>query len=291
MLDGFLNLLKPPGMSSFDAIRFLKKLLPKAHKIGHMGTLDPLAAGVLPIGLGAATRLFDYVSDKEKHYIAEIRFGAETSTQDAAGFVTKTAPPPETDAVLALLPRFVGEIEQVPGAYSAIHVGGRRSYELARAGEAAPLPPRRVQIHAIEPLGSLSPHSLTLSIRCGRGTYVRSLAEDLGRAAGSRAYLAMLLRAESGPFTLEEAQSPAELLAAAESGNWPLLPMDFPLSALPGVVLPETLLKKVQNGAAIPNEGGVPEGSACRVYVGPRFAGIARASESFLRFQAMLLRQ
>ncbi|MDR3085622.1 MAG: tRNA pseudouridine(55) synthase TruB [Christensenellaceae bacterium] len=291
MLDGFLNFLKPPGMSSFDAIRFLKRLLPKGHKIGHMGTLDPLAAGVLPIALGGATRLFDYVSNKEKRYIAEIRFGAETSTQDAAGIITKTAPPPEIDAVLPLLPCFIGEIEQIPSPYSAIHVGGRRGYELARAGEAVVMPPRRVRIDAIEPLGSFSPNSLTLSVRCGRGTYIRSLAEDIGRAAGSRAYLAMLLRAESGPFTLENAQSPAELLAAAEPCKWQLLPMDFPLEALPKAVLPESLLKRVQNGAAVPNEFGIAEGNCCRVYIGPRFAGIARVQEGFLRFQAMLLRE
>lgn len=290
-LNGFLNVYKPAGMSSFQAVYLVRKLLPKGWKIGHMGTLDPQAEGVLPIGIGTATRLFDYVTDKQKTYRAQLLVGTQTDTLDQAGQVVLTAPPVSEDALKAVLPRFLGVIEQIPPVYSAIHVGGKRLYQLAREGKAdeAAIPARNVEIFDIQWLGQSGENRYTLEITCGKGTYIRTLCADIAKAAGSVGSLTRLIRTAAGIFTLNNAISPEQITVDALPGL--LLPPDAPLAHLPEIRLPVEALHKVRNGNRISGAFAVPQQAPVRVYVDDRFAGIAQYDGEALSFKAMLLKE
>ena len=296
-MDGFINLLKPPGMSSNDAVGFARRLLPRGTRVGHGGTLDPDAAGVLPLCVGRAARLFDYIIDKKKTYIAELRLGVETDTQDAGGRILSrrdAAGVSEAD-VRAVLPRFTGEIDQVPPAYSAIKRDGKRMYDLARRGEAVELAPRRVTVYGMEYLGRTGGERHMLRISCGKGVYIRTLCHDIGRALGVGGHMAFLLRSEAGSFAIEESASLEELKAAADEGGLErlLLPMDAPLGAFPAVRLAERFEKPVVNGAPIlPQWHGqrLSDGEIARIYLEDQFAGMAQSDgEGTLRFRAMLM--
>ncbi|NDJ61826.1 MAG: tRNA pseudouridine(55) synthase TruB, partial [Chloroflexi bacterium] len=197
---GFLNIDKPLGWTSHDVVAKLRRGL-QIKKIGHAGTLDPLATGVLVICLGAATRLSEYVMDTTKRYRAVVHLGVTTDTYDAEGEITAQRPSDhlsEAD-VRDALGAFVGALEQVPPMYSAIKQGGRKLYDLARAGEVVERPPRPVHIHALEVV-AWQPPQVTLDVTCSPGTYIRSLAYDLGAALGVGAHLAGLMRTASGSF-------------------------------------------------------------------------------------------
>ena len=289
MTDGFLNLLKPPGMTSSDAVVMVRKTLPKGAKVGHMGTLDPEAAGVLPIGIGTATRLFDYVSDKEKTYRAEVCVGAATDTQDATGAVIRRGPGVSEAQFLAVLPQFIGDVEQVPSMYSAIKVDGRKLYQAARAGQDVAVPARTVRIDAIDYIAQTGQNRFLIDVHCGRGTYIRTLCHDIGRALGTCAHMSFLLRTQSGMFTMDGAVTPEEFLA----GNAALLPCDAPLGHILRVTVSEKLERAVRNGNAIRMEGWkqkFDEGTLLRVYLGGRFAGMGVVQEGAIRFKCMLLR-
>ena len=175
-MDGVVNFLKPPGMTGFDCAAFAHRLT--GAKCGHAGTLDPEAAGVLPLLLGRASKLFDYIAEGGKTYLAEVAFGAATDTFDAQGIVVAESDArPDEKAILAALPDFIGEIEQVPPMYSALKRGGQRLYKLARAGKSLPLAPRRVTVDGIDFI-RLTPSGCLLRVRCGKGVYIRSLAHD-----------------------------------------------------------------------------------------------------------------
>ena len=223
-MNGFLNLYKPKGVSSAHLLNKVKKII--NCKCGHMGTLDPLACGVLPVGIGQATRLFDRITaDKRKKYIAEFTFGFETDTLDLEGTPVFTSEKiPSKDEIIYLLPDFLGEIAQVPPAFSAKCIDGKKSYKLARKGIAAELPPKNVMIYEYKLLGGEN-GVYRFEIECGGGTYIRALARDLGRAAGSRATMTALERTECGIFTkensvtidqLEQAENFADLLIKSE---------------------------------------------------------------------------
>ncbi|HEY4547001.1 MAG TPA: tRNA pseudouridine(55) synthase TruB [Pedomonas sp.] len=206
-LHGWLNIDKPLGMSSGQVVaackRILRGRLPKGWKIGHGGTLDPLATGVLPIALGEATKLTGYILDATKGYDFTLRFGEARSTDDGEGEVIATSDViPDEAAVRAVLPRFTGEIEQVPPIYSALKVDGERAYALARAGETVELKSRRVTIHRLELVG-MSETEARFSCLCSKGTYIRSLARDIARALGTVGYVSVLRRTKAGPFELK----------------------------------------------------------------------------------------
>lgn len=214
--SGLLVVDKPAGPTSFDVVARVKRLL-RADKAGHTGTLDPLATGVLAVCLGEAVKLQQWLTEGDKAYEALVAFGAATTTEDAEGEVTARGDPTalEAAAVRAALPRFLGEIEQVPPMYSAVRVGGQRLHQAARAGLAVERAPRKVRVDALELL-ELGPvdggqRRARLSVRCGKGTYVRTLAADLGQALGVPAHLAGLRRTAAGPFTLDDACPLAEL--------------------------------------------------------------------------------
>ncbi|WP_026607251.1 tRNA pseudouridine(55) synthase TruB [Methylocapsa acidiphila] len=209
-VNGWVVLDKPVGMTSTHAVSRLKRIF-NAKKAGHAGTLDPLASGILPVAFGEATKTVPFVQDGEKAYRFTVRWGAETNTDDADGVVTaRSESRPQEAEILGLLPRFVGTIEQKPPAFSAIKVNGERAYDLARDGEAPDLALRPVTIHSLE-LTSAGPEEAVFEARCGKGTYVRAIARDLGRALGCLGHVSALRRTRVGPFREADAVTLADL--------------------------------------------------------------------------------
>ena len=206
-MQGFLVFDKPPGITSHDAVAMVRAVT-GIRKIGHTGTLDPFATGVLALAIGGATRLIQYLDEDLKVYDALLQLGQATDTGDPEGEVTAEAPVPDVDAaaITAVLAGFVGERMQVPPAYSAVKVNGRPLYAYARAGERVEVPARPIRVDEMALLGWQAPH-LRTRIRCGKGTYARVLAEEIGESLGSVAHLIGLRREQSGPFTLERALS------------------------------------------------------------------------------------
>jgi len=252
-LCGFLNVLKPPGMSSAHVVSVVRRLLGGA-KIGHAGTLDPEASGVLPLMVGKAARLFDYMQDKEKAYVTEAAFGASTDTQDAQGVVMETGDRyPSEDEVRAALASFTGVIMQTPPMYSALKQDGKRLYQLARDGKQADIPAREVTVHALDFRGMTEKNGALLAVRCSKGFYVRTLCHDLGQALGCPAHMRFLLRTQSGPFTLETAHTLEALQLAAKEGRLEsmLLPPETALGHLPMTDVPRKLEKAVRNGGKL----------------------------------------
>ncbi|HEX5580085.1 MAG TPA: tRNA pseudouridine(55) synthase TruB [Gemmatimonadaceae bacterium] len=207
--DGLLLVDKTAGMTSHDVVARARRALGE-RRIGHMGTLDPFATGLLVLLVGRATRLAQHLDGEPKEYEAELRFGSETTTDDLSGAPTREAPLAEPERVVAAIASLTGTIEQLPPAYSAKKVGGERAYRAAREGRSVELRPVPVHVESWEVL-ELGPERARVRIRCGGGTYVRALARDLGRLAGSAAHLTALRRTASGPFRVERA-IPADAL-------------------------------------------------------------------------------
>lgn len=244
-MHGFLCIAKPAGMTSFDAVRRTMRAI-GARKGGHAGTLDPFATGVLPIAIGEATKAVRYLHLSDKTYRATVRFGVRTETLDITGPVVETrdASGITGAAVAAALPAFVGAILQRPPAYSAVKVGGRRSYALAREGAPVEPPAREVAVHEAR-LISMAGAEALIEVRCGAGTYVRAIARDLGGALGSCAILAALVRTSYGPFTLADAVDP-DLAAPAA-----LRPIVAALGGIPAIVVDAATEVKVRHGATL----------------------------------------
>jgi tRNA pseudouridine55 synthase len=276
--DGFLNLLKPPGMTSHDVVSLVRARL-GVSRVGHLGTLDPAAAGVLPICVGRATRLFQFASGRDKAYRAEVAFGVTTDTLDTQGEVVEVRDSRDlTEAALAaLLAELVGEMEQAPPAFSAARVGGRRLHELARRGEPREGRPKRVRIERLE-LVDFAPGRQAralMDVVCSAGTYVRVLAADLGRNAGCGAHLAFLVRTRVGPFELSDSLTVEELAAAGEKGEEEgvLLPADWPLADLPAVELDASSARAFAQGTSVRTDA--PPGWPVKAYgPGRSFLGL-----------------
>jgi tRNA pseudouridine55 synthase len=199
-VSGWVILDKPVGVTSTHAVSRVRRLF-DAQKAGHAGTLDPLASGVLPLALGEATKTVPYVMDGEKRYLFTVRWGIETSTDDTEGEPVATSDVrPDEDAILAVLPQFIGTIEQVPPAFSAKKVDGERAYDLARDGEVVELEPSTITVHDLAYLGSPDADRALFEAHCGKGTYVRAIARDLGRALGTCGHVTSLRRTQVGPF-------------------------------------------------------------------------------------------
>jgi tRNA pseudouridine55 synthase len=254
-IDGVIVVAKEPGPTSHDVVALIRRLS-GARRVGHGGTLDPFAAGVLPVFIGLATRLAEYHSNDEKEYRALVAFGARSTTDDIEGELTPTdTAPPARSAVEDALAAFRGQIEQVPPDYSAVRIGGRHAYELARHGRKPELRARTVTISRLELVGwddGVRP-TATLELRCSAGTYVRSLARDLGEALGSGAYLAALTRTASGGFRLEQAHPLDEVRAAFAAGKPKrvLLPSTTGLEDLPRLTVGDADLRALSKGQAV----------------------------------------
>jgi tRNA pseudouridine55 synthase len=230
-VHGWLVLDKPAGMTSTQAVGAVRRPY-DARKAGHAGTLDPLATGILPIALGEATKTVSYAVDGEKHYRFTVRWGASTNTDDAEGNVVDTSElRPSRDAIEALLPRFTGEILQTPPAFSAIKIEGTRAYDLARDGATVELEPRPVYIESLVLLEMPDPHTSMFEARCGKGTYIRSLARDMGHVLGCLGHLVALRRTRVASFGESQAVPLEVLRSAAEEGEESLMRLLLPIEA------------------------------------------------------------
>jgi tRNA pseudouridine55 synthase len=245
-LFGILNVYKPSGRTSRDIVDHVERVTRPA-KAGHAGTLDPLATGVLVICVGQATRLIEYVQRMPKQYRATFLLGRRSETDDVEGEITEIAdsPEPTRETLEQMLPRFLGDIQQIPPAHSAVKIRGRRAYQLARAGKAVELSPRTVSIHRLSICRYEYPE-LELEIDCGSGTYVRSLGRDIAAALGTSAVMSALERVAIGRFHVDDAVAVDEL--AADTLQMHLQPALAAVADLPQVVLPDTAWNEIRHG-------------------------------------------
>ncbi len=275
MLNGILLLDKPADFTSHDAVAKLRGIL-RQKKIGHAGTLDPMATGLLVVLLGCATRASGYASGQEKEYHAVLRLGLVTDTQDMTGKVLAQAEPRVTEAQLrAALDAFTGTVEQLPPMYSALSVGGKRLYDLARRGIEVERQSREIEISALEllPRTGLPQGDYALRVACSKGTYIRALCHDVGRALGCGGCMAALRRVRSGAFSLDDALTFEQIAALRERGELEgrIIPVERVFSCLPAVYLNEAGDVRADHGAFFAPEhlsaGDIPpEGGLCRVF-------------------------
>jgi len=252
-VSGWIVLDKPLGLGSTPAVGKVRRLY-NAQKAGHAGTLDPLATGVLPIALGEATKTVPYLVDADKTYRFTIQWGVTTASYDAEGAVTATSDVrPTRDQVEAALPRFTGEIEQVPPVFSAIKVDGERAYDLARAGEDVELAARTVTIHDLRVLAQPDADHVELEMRCGKGTYVRALARDLAETLGACGHVSALRRTRVGPFGEDRAIALEFLedLVHKAGGLEELLPVETALDDIPGLAVTQEDAFRLSQGRGI----------------------------------------
>ncbi|HYM16760.1 MAG TPA: tRNA pseudouridine(55) synthase TruB [Dehalococcoidia bacterium] len=278
---GFLIVDKPSGVTSFAMVALVRRLT-GVRRVGHAGTLDPLASGVLPVAVGQATRFIEYLDDAPKAYVARVRFGWATDTYDADGQPTGHGDPSRLDAaaVAGALPAFAGDIEQTPPAFSAIKIAGKPLYRYAREGAAVAAPPRTVRIDRIV-LRSFEPPVAEIAVTCGKGTYIRSLAHDLGRRLGCPAHLAALQRTATGGFAISDAHAPSHLEAAARDARLPdlLLAVDRAVERRPAAILGPARCADVRAGRNVvlpPRD----RAQLCRAYSSEGdFLGVLRCRE------------
>ena len=274
-MDGFINVLKPTGLSSHDVIDIVRRIF-NQKRVGHAGTLDPAAAGILPVALGRAARLVEYMEGADKSYRAEIAFGYATDTGDVYGEVIERVENPmlpSEEELRSVLGKFVGEIEQTPPAYSAIKVGGQRAYDLARQGAAVEMRARTVTIHRLELVCMDAAHArILVDVDCAKGTYIRSLCTDIGTALGLPATMRFLLRTRVGGFMLADSYTLEEL---AEVGETALCAPDTALD-LPVYELAPQRVKAFYSGLST-SERRMKLAEGCyRVYAEGVFLGIGR---------------
>lgn len=247
-IDGIINIMKPSGMTSYRVVSSVRKIL-SSRKAGHTGTLDPAAIGVLPVCLGKATKIIPFISEEEKEYIADINLGVVTDTLDGEGKIISKSDGWQDiniEQVNNALKDFLGKIEQIPPMYSAIHHDGKRLYQIARQGKDVEREARKIEIKEIELLDMSLP-LIKIRVLCSRGTYIRSLADDIGKKLKVGAHLSALTRIKSGPFTLENAVS---LLKLEKTGKKNLLPIDYPIN-FPRMYIKENALRFAQNGVEL----------------------------------------
>jgi tRNA pseudouridine55 synthase len=276
-MDGLLLIDKPAGMTSFAVVRRVKKAL-QVKKVGHLGTLDPFATGLLPLALGEATKLTQFLLDEPKTYLATLQLGVETDTQDLTGSRTAESDHlPAVEDVYRVACSFVGEIDQVPPMYSAVHHQGERLYKLARRGETVEAAPRKVMIHRLA-IKEVALPRVTLEVECSKGTYIRTLAHDLGRALGCGAHLVSLTRLAVGPFRLEEALAldMVEKMAASEFVHRHLIPLVRCLPGFKTVRVDELQARRLAQGQTLPWPEPDPiEGEKVRVVAEDSLVAVA----------------
>lgn len=255
MANGIVVVDKPAGWTSQDVVSKLRGVF-RERRIGHGGTLDPMATGVLPVFVGRATRAVEYFEAAEKEYLAGLRLGVVTNTQDITGEILETRPAEiGPEELAAVLPRFTGPQEQTPPMFSAVKINGRKLYQLARAGREVERKPRAIHIYSLtlEPGGG----DPLLRVRCSKGTYIRTLCHDIGQALGCGGCMSSLQRVSAGRFTLEQSVSLSELAGAPSPEDY-LLPVDTLFEALPPLRLTPSQEKPCRNGAPVPCGGKQP---------------------------------
>lgn len=281
-MTGFININKSVGVSSAKVVAAVKRLT--GCPCGHMGTLDPLASGVLPVAIGNATRLFEYFLQKKKVYVATFRFGIETDTLDTEGEVIKSGGRiPSEEEILSVLPSLCGEILQTPPNYSAKNINGVKGYVLARRGVEFTIPPKKVCIDGIKLLGKVSDDGYSFEIACGAGTYIRAIARDMGKALSTCAVMSALKRTVSGVFRIEDSVKCEELTAENIYGH--IIPTDEVLQ-LPSVYCSPSEDKKLFNGLSVRTEKA--DGTYKIYNSAGAFYGLAEVENSILKVRTKL---
>ncbi|HOO22296.1 MAG TPA: tRNA pseudouridine(55) synthase TruB [Clostridia bacterium] len=287
--NGFINLYKTSGITSNKALSILKSILKEnniAEKVGHMGTLDPIAEGVLPVALGRATRLFEYSLDKVKRYTAAFRFGISTDTLDSDGTIlSEGGKVPKEEEIKSILPCLIGEIDQIPPAYSAKVVDGVRAYRLARQGVEVKLEAKRVTIYSIDFIGKVNEDTYKFDISCSGGTYIRSIARDMGEMLKTCAVMTSLIRTKSGYFDINECITIEDLRKDLVTH---IIPMEKVISDIPAYYVNEKFKKPLLNGVPLAIKN-LPDG-IFRVYLEEKLVGIGSKDDTEgLRINTWLL--
>ena len=279
MVDGILNVLKPPGMTSHDVIGYLRRVL-QTKKIGHTGTLDPDAAGVLPVFIGSATRLLEYSGEETKSYRVELRFGIKTDTADDSGnaIETSTVYRPSSKELETVLSKFTGSLMQIPPMYSAVRHDGKKLYQLARAGLTIEREPRPIAIYKLDIVYQEDDY-LVLDVECSKGTFIRTLCEDIAAALGMCGTVSFLLRTRSGKFTVSEAKTLEEI---AESPIEHILPVEFAVEHFPELKLIDKQALRISQGV-VTSISGVTEGKYRLKTLAGSFIGIGTANNGMVK--------
>ncbi len=295
-MNGILNILKPPGVTSHGVVSLVRRMT-GIKKVGHTGTLDPNAAGVLPICIGQATKISQFLLDSQKKYRAELYLGIETDTQDQYGEILKQqAEIPSREEIKKAIMSFVGEYDQIPPMYSALKRDGKKLYELAREGIEVQREPRRVQIHEISII-EINGNRVIFDVLCSKGTYIRTLCKDIGESLGCGGMMSFLLRTATGEFQLENTIT-LEALEATQDIEKLLYPVDYPLRHLPKISVNPGAERAVLNGNKIPShlwlKGWQAKGEdLARVYLKDQFIGIAIVKsgqeEVYLKFSRLFV--
>ena len=289
-MQGILIVDKPQGWTSFDVIAKLRGVL-GTRKLGHSGTLDPMATGVLPVFCGGASKAVDLQLDHNKTYRAALRLGVKTDTGDITGTVLETAPVTAGEAELkAVLPRFVGPQMQVPPMYSAVKVNGQPLYKAARQGIEIERKARPIEVYSIEYEGSPEPDTYCLIVRCSRGTYIRTLLEDIAEAMGQKGTMAALRRTAAGVYTEAGAHTMEEILAAKEAGTLEslLLPVESVFETLPLLTVPPRAEQHLYNGCPT-SRYPAPDGRYRVRNEAGQFLGLARVEQGVLRVEKLFV--
>ena len=287
MSDGIFNVLKPPGMTSHDVIAFLRRAL-NTKKVGHGGTLDPDAAGVLPVFTGTATRLLEFAVEGRKQYLVEVTLGKQTDTGDDSGAVVKEMPVPEftEETLQKVLQGFLGKQKQLPPMYSAIKINGQKLYQLARKGVEVERELRDIEVYKLELL-NFTATTLTLAVDCSKGTYIRVLGEDIATALGTCGTMSFLLRTQVGSYHLNESHTLQEIAAdPASCVEAPVTAVDH----LPKLVLTDNQAARITNGVRT-TVAGTAEGKYVLMSSGNEFLGIGTCKDSMVKGDKIFARK
>lgn len=289
-MEGVINVYKEAGWSSGDVVNKLKGVLHE-RRIGHGGTLDPMAEGVLPICTGRATRLFDYITAFHKTYVARIVFGKTTDTQDATGTVLEEKPVNITlSDIEKILPEFTGVIKQIPPMYSALHVNGQRLYDLARRGETVVLEPREIEIESISVISPLENNECEIRVTCGKGTYIRTLCHDIGQRLGCGAHMKTLLRESAAGLDIKDSYTISQLDLMMKANDLSFLcPTDTAIGFMPEINVLSSSKKRLDNGNPVPvKEADKDIDGFVRVYCDGIFYGIGLKKDNFYFLKCLL---
>lgn len=282
-MNGIINVLKPPGMTSHDVVYFIRKVL-NTKKVGHTGTLDPEAAGVLPVCVGKATKVVQFLTDKRKSYRANIKFGATTDTCDSYGKLIKEYGPVkiEQKELVEVLKSFTGTISQKPPIYSALKVKGKKLYEYAREGKEVEIAERTVEIYELKLVDMISEDEAMIDVICSKGTYVRTLCYDIGEAIGCGAYMSQLVRLESEPFAIECSHTLEEIKSAASKNRLECIieSVELLFKGYKAIVIKQSALNSITNGNPLFEQGihkgyeAINENDAVSLYSEDGFIGV-----------------
>lgn len=296
-MDGILNMLKPPGMTSHDMVSVVRRRL-GIKKVGHTGTLDPNAAGVLPICIGQATKVSQFLLDSNKKYRAELTLGIVTDTQDIYGdILEKRDVNLSRERIMEVIESFKGRLEQLPPMYSAIKIGGKKLYEIAREGKEVERASRIIEIYQLEVL-SIDGDKIVMDVTCSKGTYIRTLCHDIGEALGCGGTMSFLLRTATGNFDIDTTISIEELMDTEKDSLY-FYPVDYPLENLSKVVIDSSQRKAALNGSRIDgvslySENELKNNEIVRAYLEEEFIGIAtvfnaEADNCFIKFNRLFV--